>query len=231
MEQPLAELSANLQLDLSGHILVVGKTGAGKTYLTMRLLREASKVWQKAPAKVIIRFQTYQPIYAETKEAIEAEGQTKVELVEGVQAKLSDFPAAPSTPNDAHTILVIDDGSIHTSSSTEIAHLIVNARPRNVIVLLIWHAIYFNNPIARLVSSNVSYLFLLPSVRLNSQVATLDAQMQFHGLLRAAYAHICDEEMNPDRYLFVDLSSNVPSILRLRSKITSEAQTVFLRQS
>lgn len=220
--EPLLQRDFDLRLQPAAHIQIVGKTGSGKTCLALKLVRQAAEVWQQVPSKVILLYQVYQQAYEETKQVLEKCG-IAMSLREGGEMCLSDVER-----NERHTIIVIDDASLSSPRSEETARLAIAGRPANITLILCWHSIFFNSPTARLISANMTYLFILPSPRLNSQVATLDSQLQFKGRLKKVYALVCDDPDYEARYLFVDLSSTAPTEFRLRTRITCSPQHVFL---
>lgn len=218
--EPLVESCHDLRLEPGAHVLMVGKSGSGKTTLALKLL--AGRTWREKPSKIILLYETFQEVYLEAKKAAELEGIPLV-LREGAEIRLEDVEKL-----ERHTILLIDDGTLTTTRSENISKIATCGRPAGVTLVLCWHSLYFNHPASRLTSANCSYLFLLPSLRLNSQISVLDAQLQFRGRLKSAYAAICDETDNDARYLLVDLTSTAPMEFRLRTGINGSPQYVFL---
>ena len=101
---------------------------------------------------------------------------------------------------------------------------------RNLSLWLIWHSLYSKHAASRLTTQNLSYFFFLPSVRLTSQLHTMDSQLRMHGKLVQAYKLATVEtpaEATDHRYLLVDLSPRAHPLLRLRSQIHKDVQVVY----
>ena len=145
-------------------------------------------------------------------------------LIEGSTLSLKDLEK-----KDHQTLVIIDDASEETASSDEIAKITTNGRHKNISLWLIWHSLFSKHPSSRLITQNVSYLFFLPSLRLVSQIHTLDNQMRFSGAIVSAYKQAIEEEDKEHRYLLLDLAPKTPSDFRLRSDLTSMPQSVFMR--
>ena len=71
-------------------------------------------------------------------------------------------------------------------------------------------------------------MFFLPSVRLRSQLHTLDSQLRYKGALVSSYSQAVDQEDRDNRYLLLDLASSTPSQFRFRSKVTDEIQHLYI---
>ena len=145
-------------------------------------------------------------------------------LIEGSTLSLKDMEK-----KDHQTLVIVDDATEETASSQDIAKITTNGRHKNVSLWLIWHSLYSKHPASRLITQNVSYLFFLPSLRLVSQIHTLDSQLRFKGSIVSAYKQAIEEEDKEHRYLLLDLAPTTPSDFRLRSDVTSVPQSLFLR--
>ena len=196
------------RLQLPGHGIFVGASMSGKTRLVLHLLQEID-ILNPMPQTVIMYYDQYQPVYQEVQNQLAMKGVEMI-LREGARLKLEDLEK-----RDHQTLVIIDDATEETSSSMDIAKITTNGRHKNVSLWLIWHSLYSKHPASRLITQNVSYFFFLPSVRLVSQIHTLDSQLRYKGALVSAY----DRAVNSDdehRYLLLDLSSTTPNSLRLR---------------
>ncbi len=88
--------------------------------------------------------------------------------------------------------------------------------------------LYTRHSASRTIASNTAYYFFLPSVRLTSQLKTLDTQLGYKGQLVEAYK-MAISEAGDYRYLFVNLAPYCDQRLRLKSQVhDSEHQYVFL---
>lgn len=142
---------------------------------------------------------------------------------EGSSLKLGDLEK-----RDHQTLIIIDDATEETASSTDIAKITTNGRHKNTSLWLIWHSLYSRHAASRLITQNVSYMFFLPSVRLTSQIHTLDSQLRYKGALVSSYNQAIDEPDRDHRYLLLDLAPTTPNIFRFRSHITAEPQTMYM---
>lgn len=129
-----------------------------------------------------------------------------------------------ASPNGEQTIVAIDDATMTTTTSKELAHVATVARHMNVSLVLFWHLIFANSPPARTIAQNVGYYFLLNSPKMQQQVAILGGQIGLRRVLQTAY----DMEMQkPYSYIMVDLVTNHKN-LRIRTDVLNEYQTVFV---
>ena len=194
---------------------------SGKTRLVLHLLRNIH-VMNPVPKTILFLYDQYQTEYEEIKQSLKTNG-IEMTLREWTSLKLEDLDK-----KDHQTLVIIDDASEVTASSFDIAKIVTNGRHKNVSLWLVWHSLYSKHPASRLITQNVSYIFLLPSVRLTSQVHVLDSQLRSNGALVSSYKQAIDMQDLPHRYLLLDLAANTPSKLRYRTSITSKAQHVFL---
>ena len=129
------------------------------------------------------------------------------------------------------TLLVIDDFGAKACASWETARLFTNGRHLGLTVLLVTHVLYHPHPASRTIASNCSYYFILPSVRLESQLRTLGGQLNMKSRILSAYKTAIepsgDEALDEHRYLLLDLCSTTPDILRVRSHIHCPLQYAY----
>ena len=218
---PLMERDFDLRLQLPNHALFVGASMSGKTRLVLHLLSEIQAL-NPIPKTILFYYDQYQDQYQVLKERLASKG-VEMLLREGCSIKLEDLEK-----KEHQTLVIIDDATEQTASSVDISKITTNGRHKNCSLWLIWHSLYSKHPASRLITQNVSYLFFLPSVRLTSQIHTLDGQLRYKGALVSAYKQATDAQDSDHRYLLLDLSPTTPSDLRLRSDVTKEPQTLFL---
>lgn len=210
------------RLHLPNHMLVVGSTMSGKSRLIIRLLIEIDR-FHPTPRTVYFYYDQYQTMYTDTQTSLAALG---VELIlrHGCDVKLDDFEK-----RDHQTLVIIDDATDTTSSSSEVAKICTNGRHKNLSLILCWHSLFSKYPASRLITQNVSYLFFMRSVRLTSQLHTLDNQLRLKGRLVEAYTSATNDEMCAEhRYLMLDISPNSLPQFRLRSNVHSDVQIVYM---
>lgn len=218
---PLMEKDFDLRLQLPNHALFVGASMSGKTRLVLHLLSKIECL-HPIPKTVLFLYDQYQNEYSAMKELLAAKGVVMI-LRQGSTLRLEDLEK-----KDHQTLVIIDDATEDTASSSDIAKITTNGRHLNTSLWLIWHSLFSKHPQSRVISQNTSYLFFLPSVRLVSQLHTLDSQLRCKGALVSAYKQSLDDTSTEHRYLLLDLAPLTPSTFRLRSGVTFDVQDVYL---
>lgn len=222
---PLLEVEFDLRLQLPNHALFVGGSMSGKTTLVLKLLSCLETCLNPIPKKILFYYDQYQEVYECLKQNLAKKG-VEMLLREGNSVKLEDLEK-----ETFQTLVIIDDASEETASSSDIAKITTNGRHKNLSLWLIWHSLFSKHPASRLISQNMSYYFFLPSVRLTSQLYILDSQLRYKGALVNAYNQTLAEEDRDHRYLLLDLAPATPHSFRFRSRVTcgtNEPQIIFL---
>ena len=217
---PLLEKEFDLRLQLPNHSLIIGMSRSGKTRLVLHLIQNLDR-FHPSVKTILFLYDQYQPEYEQVKVALARQG-VKMILREGSSITLDELER-----KETQTLLIIDDATEETASSTEIAKIATNGRHKNVSLWLIWHSLYTKHPASRMIAQNVSYFFFLPSVRLTSQIHTLDSQLRSKGQLVSAYEQAIDSN-EEHKYLLLDVAPNTPSQFRYRTSVTQDPQHIFL---
>ena len=207
MGDPVAILEHDRRIRLPCHALFVGASMSGKTRLAFRLCQP--DMFVEKPKRVLILYQMFQPLYTQTKEALEAAG-VEVQLKRGHELTLDEAPE--------NTLIIIDDAFEETAASKDIAKIATAGRHKGISLWLIWHSLYSRHANSRIISQNMGLYFLLPSPRLGSQLRTFGAQLGLKNRLLTAYERVLNNH-EEHRYILVDLTPNVPELLRIRSHI------------
>lgn len=198
---------------------------SGKTRLVLYLLSKIECL-NPIPREILFLYDQYQDEYEELKMELTVKG-VEMTLRQGSSLCLSELEKKTH-----QTLIIIDDATEDTASSSDIAKITTNGRHLNASLWLIWHSLYSKHPQSRIISQNASYLFFLPSVRLISQLHTLDTQLRFKGALVSAYRQAVDEDTyrrEPEhRYLLLDLAPTTPPTFRLRTNVTEVPQEAFI---
>jgi hypothetical protein len=218
-------------LNLPGSCLVVGATGSGKSLLVAHLLEQ--DCFSPRPAYVDIYFAEFQAQYAKLQSTLQARG-VQVQLHQGSEVRLSDYPQLTLDQGDsasAQRIILIDDAGQSIASNTDIAKVVTQGRHRGLSLIATLHSLFYGSQAnLRLISANVSYFLLLPSLRLQGQVQILDRQLQMQGRLYDAFLSVCEEgrtEANGGfAYLLLDVTNECSKLLRIRTNLTSQAAVV-----
>ena len=220
--EPLAKVDFDLRLRLPSHALLVGASQSGKTRLALYLLSNPH-LFEPKPQRILFYYDQFQESYLSAKASLAADHGIELLLYKGLTSlSLDSIEKLPG-----QTILLIDDFSEETSGSTEIARIATNGRHLNLSLWLVWHSLFSKHPASRIITQNVNYIFLLPSLRLESQLGTFGVQLGMKKRLLDAYRASRNDMTQDHRYLLVDLGPNTPDILRLRSQIDQSVQFCF----
>ena len=222
MVDPLMEKDFDLRLQLPNHALFVGASMSGKTQLVLRILSCLDRCLQPMPKTVLFYYDQFQDKYPEIKEQLARKGVEMI-LREGSSVSLDQLEK-----QSHETLVIIADATEATASSQDIAKVCTNGRHKNCSLWLIWHSLFSRHPASRLITQNISYMFFLPSVRLVSQLHTLDSQLRYKGALVSSYNQAVEEEDRDHRYLLLDLAPTTPSQFRFRSRISIEVQYLYI---
>ena len=210
-----------MRIQLPSHALFVGATQSGKTRLCLHLLTNPQLFYPK-PQRILFHYDQFQDTYLEAKALLALQG---IELL--LYKGCSDINLDSIEKLSGQTILLIDDFSEETSSSSEIARIATNGRHKNLSLWLIWHSLFSKHAASRVICQNVRWFFFLPSLRLESQLRTFGTQMGMKSRVLWAFAK-CQEEVKEDhRYLLIDVGPATPDIMRLRSHIHHPIQYCY----
>lgn len=194
---------------------------SGKTRLVLHLLSKIQCL-NPLPKTILFLYDQYQEEYLSIKQQLLAKG-VEMTLKQGSALSLMELEK-----KDHQSLVIIDDATEDTASSSDIAKITTNGRHKNISLWLIWHSLFSKHPESRLITQNVSYFFFLPSARLISQLHTLDSQLRFKGSLVSSYKQILEDDPDDHRYLLLDLASTTPGTFRLRTSITGDRQEIFI---
>ena len=203
----------DVRISLPSHAIFVGATLSGKTTLALSLLTKPH-LFNPPPKQVFFYYDHFQEAYSEAKAALACNG-IKLHLIKGFpDINLESFPQSAD-----QTIILIDDFSEETSSSSNIARVATQGRHKNISIWLIWHSLYSKHAASRVICQSVRWFFFLPSLRLQSQLRSFGAQMGIKGRLLYAFKRCQEEESRDCRYIVVDSGPETPDIMRVRSSI------------
>ena len=210
-------------IPLPSHSLFVGASESGKTQLALFLMQSVH-LFNPRPQRIIFHFDRFQAIYVEAKAQLKKLGidMTLNKGCEGITLE-----SVTKTPCDGQTILFIDDFSHLTSKSLDIARIVTNGRHERISVWLAWHSLFTNHDAARLIRQNVRFLFFLPSLTLESQLAKYGDRLRKRRALLEAFQCMRADTSARYRYIVVDSGSQTPPILAIRSHIHCPIQYCY----
>jgi len=185
-------------------IMVCGPTGSGKTYLTKQILEHADGMFSEKPSKIIICYNSWQPIFDELR--------TKLEKITFHQGLPNDETFTEWTEIDGHKILVIDDCMAEGSNSSELQKMFcVNSHHNSITVLFLVQNIFQKGKVMRTLSLNTHYFILFRNYRDQLQIETLGRQIfpRQTDYFRRAYLMGTSKRYG---YLLVDVSPHSPEV-------------------
>ena len=147
----------------------------------------------------------------------------RIEFVQGlpqdktVQDFISDFPGQQK-------LIVLDDLMEKASNRPDVAALFTHGRHEHVSVMYLTQNFFHKSKYARDISLNTDYAVLFKNTRNPSMITHLGQQMGILKLLKQAYQAAT---VDPFSHLFIDMRSDTPDIIRYRSNVLDEIQTVY----
>lgn len=145
---------------------------SGKTVLTMKILRNASKMYRIPPSRIIYAYGVYQKVFAELESDVKNltlnEGLPGRELIESIGSQ---------DPHH-HTLLVLDDLLDEIGKSAEMCALFTReVHHRRISVIMLSQNIFHQSRYSRTINLNSSYLILMKTCRDLQQIHHLSRQM------------------------------------------------------
>ena len=195
--------------------IVAGPTSSGKTQFVKRLLENSSETINPPPEKIYWFYGEWQNEFTRFR-------LNNIQFMEGL-------PREDILDPNVRNLVVIDD--LLSETDARVTKLFTKgSHHKNTSVIFITQNLFDRNKENRTISLNTHYMVLFKSPRDATQVEHLARQM-YPGrskFMREAYA---DATSEPYSYLLVDLRSDTPDELRLRSKIfPGEMQVVYIKR-
>ena len=192
---------------------LAGGRRTGKTYFTKTLLERNRHLLSSPTLETIIWFYgtSQQSIFDELIVTMQEYGQ-RIEFVQGlpqdktVQDFIGDFPGQQK-------LIVLDDLMEKASNRPDVAALFTHGRHEHVSVMYLTQK-----------SLNNDYAVLFKNTRNLSMITHLGQQMGNVKFLKQAYQAAT---IDPFSHLFIDMRSDTPEIIRYRSNVLDEIQTVY----
>ena len=194
-------------------MIIAGPTGCGKSFFVRDLLQYKREMFSTVPDKIIWFYGIYQPLYDEIPE---------VTFVEGLPTNYRSYLGA-------NTLFVIDDLMSECGSDKRLTHLFTKGSHHlNLSVIFITQNFFHKGKEMREISLNVHYIMLCKNRRDLSQIMHLGKQL-FAGKTKYFQEVYEDSTRLPYSYLFIDLRSETPEEMRLRTNILPH-QTQYVYQ-
>lgn len=184
-------------------MLVAGPTGCGKSFFVRDLIKFKRQMIWPIPDKVVWFYGIYQSLYDEIPE---------VEFVEGLSTNYRDLLGS-------NTLFIIDDLMTECGSDKRLTNLFTKGSHHlNLSVIFITQNFFHKGREMREISLNAQYLLLCKNRRDQSQIMHLGKQL-FPTHLKFFQEVYEDATKKPYSYLFIDLRSDTPEQMRLRTQI------------
>lgn len=183
--------------------VVAGPTGAGKSFLIRDFLKYKRELFSPVPDKIVWFYGIYQPLYDEIPE---------VTFVEGLPSKYQEHLGT-------RTLFIIDDLMSECGKDKRLTQLFTKGSHHlNLSVFFITQNFFHKGKEMRDITLNAHYLIMCKNRRDVSQITHLGKQL-FPRHLKFFQEVYEDATKKPYSYLFIDLRSDTPEEMRLRTQI------------
>lgn len=186
------------------------------------MLENAEKVFEPVPKRVVYLYSSWQDGYSKIKAQLSES--MNIEFIQASTFTEEQLQEWGGATDEDQCIVAIDDNTMTTSSSKELAHLFTVARHYQISIVCFWHLIFANTQPSKIMSQNAGYYILMNSPKMQHQIGILGTQLGIHKRLQCAY----NKEMEkPYGYILVDMVTN-RNDMRVRTNITDDHQIVYL---
>ena len=194
---------------------LVGSSGSGKTNFCLQIIKNAQRILDEPPSKILIIYKEFQPIYLEFNNYIP----TKIYNEDEIDLE-------KETENNKENLLMICDDLYFSARINEVAdHFLIKARHRNTSWIVLTQSI-FNHSALKNISRNSTHITLFKSVRLNEpHIFFSQLRPKSSKVLQDIYKQATETSYS---YLDIDLSQTCPDRLRYKTDIFKEVVTVFV---
>ncbi len=194
-------------------MIVSGPTSSGKSFFVKDLIKHKQEMFSIVPDKIVWFYGIYQPMYDEIQ---------NVTFIEGLPSKYRDFLGN-------HTLFIVDDLMSECGNDKRLTYLFTKGSHHlNLSIIFITQNFFHKGREMREITLNAHYLLLCKNRRDLSQITHLGNQL-FPRHVRYFQEVFEDATKKPFSYLFIDLRTNTPEELRLRTQILPN-QTQYIYQ-
>lgn len=184
-------------------MVIAGPTGCGKSFFIRDLLKYRREIFSTIPDKVVWFYGIHQALYEEIPDVV---------FVEGLPTNYREYLGK-------NTLFVIDDLMSECGRDKRLTDLFTRGSHHlNLSVIFVTQNFFHKGKEMREVTLNAHYLLLCKNRRDVSQITHLGKQL-FPRHLKFFQEVYEDATKTPFSYLFIDLRSETPEELRLRSQI------------
>jgi hypothetical protein len=194
-------------------MVIAGPTGSGKSYFVSDLIKYKQEMFSMIPDKIVWFYGIHQPLYDEI---------PNVTFVEGLPSKYREYLGI-------NTLFIIDDLMSECGSDKRLTHLFTKGSHHlNLSIIFITQNFFHKGKEMREVTLNAHYLLLCKNRRDLSQIVHLGRQL-FPRHVKYFQEVYEDATKKPYSYLLIDLRSETPEEMRLRTQILPN-QTQYVYQ-
>ena len=213
-----------LKCDQPFSMILAGGRRTGKTHFTKTLLERNDELISSPPLDTIVWFYgaRQDEVFDQLGDVLRAKGQ-HVEYIDGLPHDRTVQDVVSEMPGD-RKLIVLDDLMEKASNRSDVAALFTHGRHENVSVIFLSQNLFHKGKYARDMSLNIDYAVLFKNTRNPSMVTHLGQQMGNAKFLKRAYD---DATTNAFSHLFIDMRSDTLEVLRYRSNVLGDTQTVY----
>lgn len=184
-------------------MLVSGPSGCGKSFFVRDLIKYQREIFSVVPDKIVWFYGIYQPLYDEI---------SNVEFVDGLKTNYRELLGS-------NTLFIIDDLMVECGDDKRLTNLFTKGSHHlNLSVIFITQNFFHKGREMREITLNAHYIILCKNRRDLSQITHLGKQIfpRHTKFFQEVYE---DATKKPFSYLLIDLRSETPEELRLRTQI------------
>ena len=214
MNRDSLNVSSIFKFESPSSTMVIGPSMAGKTVLTLDILRNATEMYTVPPKNIIYAFGVYQKVFTQLETEL-----NNITFHEGLPTKEM-IESLGSEEEEDHSLMVIDDLMDEICKSAEMCALFTrDVHHRRISVIMITQNIYHQSKYSRTISLNTSYLILMKTCRDLQQIYHLSRQM-FPSTPKRLLEAYEDATRRPRGYLVVNnLTGSGDEDVRLSTNI------------
>ena len=201
---------------------LAGGRRTGKTYFTKKLLKRNRDLVSAPPLDTIVWFYgaPRQDVFNEIRAATHGQ---HIEFIHDLPRDKTVQDIVVELPGE-RKLLVFDDLMEKAGNRADVAALFTHGRHENVSVMFLTQNFFHKSKYARDMSLNIDYAVLFKNTRDPSMATRIGQQMGNVAFLKQAYRAATSD---PFSHLFIDMRSDTPEVLRYRSNVLDETQTVY----
>lgn len=194
-------------------MVISGPTGSGKSFFVKDLIHYKGEMFSTVPDKIIWFYGIHQPLYDDIAD---------VTFVEGLPCNYREFLGN-------NTLFIIDDLMSECGRDKRLTNLFTRGSHHlNLSVIFIIQNFFHKGTEMRDITLNAHYLLLCKNRRDLSQITHLGKQL-FPSKLKFFQEVYENATKKAFSYLFIDLKSDTPEEMRLRTQILPN-QTQYIYQ-